>query len=239
MPSKWRRALALAVAFLGSGLGAHAQVSGLRVVPAGQCGTPTPYAVMLSTVGAPGWLYVDANGLLCTNASGGGGGGGAVTQSTGSSSTPWYFKQVGGDSWAVTVAGGATAANQTTANGILNTIATNTGAAIPAGAANIGFVGAYGHTYNTVAASQTAQVLGATGATGDYLSHCVIAPATLNPGNVIILDNAIAVYTFAGGSASVSTLISWPVPIGATSVSGAWKVTTGASVSVVCTGKFT
>ena len=36
--------------------------------------------------------------------------------------------------------------------------------------------------YETVAASQTDQVLGATGATGDYLGDLLIVPATTSPG---------------------------------------------------------
>jgi hypothetical protein len=98
-----------------------------------------------------------------------------------------------------------------------------------------------GRTYNTIAASQTTQALtgGSGGATGDYLGFCVVVPATTSPGAVTIYDNSTAVYSFAGGSSSVTTLISWSVPIGAVSVSGAWKVTTGTNVSALCTGKFT
>lgn len=98
---------------------------------------------------------------------------------------------------------------------------------------------AAGLEYETVAASQTAQVLGATGATGDYLSHIVIVPGTSTPGTVIILDNATAIYTFAGGAGSVSDLRSFTVPVGALSVSGAWKITTGANVTVLAVGDFT
>lgn len=98
---------------------------------------------------------------------------------------------------------------------------------------------AAGLEYETVAASQTAQTLGATGATGDYLSHIVIVPGTSTPGTVIILDNATAIYTFAGGAGSVSDLRSFTVPIGALSVSGAWKITTGANVTVLAVGDFT
>ena len=93
--------------------------------------------------------------------------------------------------------------------------------------------------YETVAASQTAQVLGPTGAKGDYLSHLIVTPATTSPGNVIILDNAISITVFTGGASSVSNLIPFVIPIGMTSVSGAWKVTTGANESVVAVGKFT
>lgn len=93
--------------------------------------------------------------------------------------------------------------------------------------------------YETVAAGQTAQVLGATGATGDFLSSVLIVPATTSPGNVIILDNATSITIFTGGASSVSNLVPFSVPIGAKSVSGAWKVTTGSNVSVMGFGKFT
>jgi hypothetical protein len=95
------------------------------------------------------------------------------------------------------------------------------------------------NAYETVAASQTAQSLGATGATGDYLSHCVVTPGTTSPGVVTILDDATAIVSFAGGASSVSNLVPFAVPIGAISVSGAWKITTGANVTVVCVGRFT
>jgi hypothetical protein len=93
--------------------------------------------------------------------------------------------------------------------------------------------------YETVAASQTAQTLGATGGTGDFLSGVLIVPATTSPGNVIILDNAISITIFAGGASSVLTLHPFFVPLGLISVSGAWKITTGANVSAVGIGNFT
>ena len=93
--------------------------------------------------------------------------------------------------------------------------------------------------YETVAASQTAQVLGPTGATGDYLTGLLVVPATSSPGNVLLLDNATSITVFAGGAASVVSLVPFFIPIEANSVSGAWKVTTGANVSVFATGNFT
>lgn len=93
--------------------------------------------------------------------------------------------------------------------------------------------------YETVAASQTAQVLGGNGAVGDYISGLLIIPATTSPGNVLLLDNATSITIFAGGSGSVLSLHPFFVPIGAKSVSGAWKVTTGANVSVMAVGSFT
>lgn len=111
------------------------------------------------------------------------------------------------------------------------------------GNVNIGAVQSAGSAYKTVAASATATVLGATGATGDYLSHCVIYPATTSPGVVTVFDNANAAATnviaFAGGASSTSNLTPISVPVGALSTAGAWKVTTGTNVSVSCYGKFT
>lgn len=97
--------------------------------------------------------------------------------------------------------------------------------------------------YQAVAASQTATVLQtSTGATGDYLSHCTIYPASTSPGAVTVFDStntaANSAVLFAGGASSASNLVPFAVPVGAKSVNGAWKVTTGASVSVVCEGKF-
>ena len=93
--------------------------------------------------------------------------------------------------------------------------------------------------YETVAASQTAQVLGAAGAIGDYLAGLLIIPATVNPGNVLLLDNATSITIFAGGAASLTELKPLYVPLGIKSVSGAWKITTGADVSVIGIGNFT
>jgi len=93
--------------------------------------------------------------------------------------------------------------------------------------------------YETVAASQTAQVLGSTGAAGDYIAGVLVVPATTSPGNVIILDNATSITIFTGGASSVSNLVPFFIPLGMKSVSGAWKVTTGANVSVVAVGTFT
>jgi len=93
--------------------------------------------------------------------------------------------------------------------------------------------------YETVAASQTAQALGATGATGDYISGVLVVPATTSPGNVLLLDNATSITVFAGGASSVSNLVPFFIPLGMISVSGAWKLTTGANVSCIGIGNFT
>lgn len=93
-------------------------------------------------------------------------------------------------------------------------------------------------TYETVAASQTAQVLGPTGAVGDYLKRLIIIPATTSPGNVLLLDNATSITIFAGGASSVTELKPIVVELDMFSVSGAWKLTTGANVSAIGIGVF-
>lgn len=96
-----------------------------------------------------------------------------------------------------------------------------------------------GTEYETVAASQTDQVLGAAGAAGDVLTSLLIVPATTSPGAVSIKDGSgSAVTVFTGGAGSVTSLIPFTVYLGAVSTSGAWKVTTGANASVIATGSF-
>jgi hypothetical protein len=93
--------------------------------------------------------------------------------------------------------------------------------------------------YETVAASQTAQPLGATGATGDYISGILAIPATTSPGNVLLLDGATSITVFVGGASSVSNLVPFFIPLGMISISGGWKITTGAAVSCIGIGNFT
>lgn len=118
--------------------------------------------------------------------------------------------------------------------------ATNAGAALVKG--GVGVVNG-GSTYQAVAASQTATVLqSSTGAIGDYLSHCDIYPTSTSPGVVTVFDNTNAAagsaILFPGGASSITNLVPFAIPVGAVSTAGAWKVTTGANVSVVCFGKF-
>lgn len=96
-----------------------------------------------------------------------------------------------------------------------------------------------GREYETVAASQTAQSLGATGGTGDDIDGILVIPATTSPGVVTLLDNSTSIPVFVGGASSVSNLVPFFIPLGMKSVSGAWKLTTGANVSCIAIGNFT
>lgn len=95
-----------------------------------------------------------------------------------------------------------------------------------------------GQQYETVAASQTDQALGATGALGDYLSHLVITVGTAATAAVSIKD---------GSGSSIPILPNSPgggigiyhAEIKANSAAGAWSVTTGAGSTVLAVGQFT
>lgn len=96
-----------------------------------------------------------------------------------------------------------------------------------------------GGDYETVAASQTAQVMGGSGAVGDYLAGVLIIPATTAAGAVSILDGSTSISIFAGGgTTALTTLIPFFVPLGMVSASGPWKITTGANVSAIGIGNF-
>ena len=92
--------------------------------------------------------------------------------------------------------------------------------------------------YETVAASQTDQVLGATGGAGDWLEQIVCTVATAAQSSVAIQDGAGSAYTVlpanVGGGVGV-----YVIPIRAASVAGAWSITTGSGVTVLATGRFT
>ena len=123
-----------------------------------------------------------------------------------------------------------------TAATLLGTIDTDTGA-ISTSTSDL--TAAVKATYETVAASQSAQVLGASGTVGDYLSGVLVIPATTSPGAITLTDNVTAISIFAGGASSVGSLVPFMIPVGAVSASGAWKLTTGANVSCMAIGVFT
>jgi len=93
----------------------------------------------------------------------------------------------------------------------------------------------YAVYYETVAASQTAQVLGVTGAKGDIVSNLIITVNALTTGTVSLLDGAIS-YPLTTATTPVGLYM---LTLDAQSVSGAWKITTGAGATVFATGNFT
>ena len=96
------------------------------------------------------------------------------------------------------------------------------------------------YDYETVAAGQTAQVLGPTGSIGDYIEGLLIIPAIVACGAVTLLDGATSVTIFVGGgTTALADAKPFYIKLGMKSVSGAWKITTGASVSCIGIGDFT
>jgi hypothetical protein len=89
--------------------------------------------------------------------------------------------------------------------------------------------------YEHVAASQTAQVLGTTGATGDYLHRLVITVSATATSTVSLLDNTSSHVLVAANTA----IGVYSIEINTFSKNGAWKITTGAGAEVVAVGNFT
>lgn len=94
-----------------------------------------------------------------------------------------------------------------------------------------------GLAYETVAASQTDQVLGSVGAIGDILTRLIITVGTAATAAVSIKD---------GGGSSIPILPNSPgggigvyvVHLGIASTAGAWQVSAGAGATVVAIGQF-
>lgn len=95
--------------------------------------------------------------------------------------------------------------------------------------------------YETVAASQTDQVLGSTGSIGDVLHRLIIIPGTTSPGAVSVQDSTAgaAITIFPGGATSVTELKPITVELNMESTAGKWCVTTGANVTAIAVGRFT
>jgi len=97
------------------------------------------------------------------------------------------------------------------------------------------------YQYEHVAASQSAQVLGGTGAVGDYLHRIIITVATAATAAVQIVDGTgagILTHTILPNSPGGGIGV-YNVEINAISANGAWKITTGAGSEVMAMGIFT
>jgi hypothetical protein len=98
----------------------------------------------------------------------------------------------------------------------------------------------YRYFYEHVAAGQTAQVLGPTGAKGDYLHRLICTVTTSATGNVVIVDGSgtgILTHTVLPALAGTGVNV-YNIEVNAVSADGAWKVTTGAGVEVMAVGIF-
>lgn len=89
--------------------------------------------------------------------------------------------------------------------------------------------------YEVVAASQTDQVAGPTGAAGDILEMLIVTVGTSATGTSSIKDGAGSAIPITAANTPIGV---YPVRIGARSAAGAWKITTGAGATAVAVGKF-
>jgi len=96
-------------------------------------------------------------------------------------------------------------------------------------------VSPYRYPYEHVAASQTAQVLGGTGAIGDYLHRLIVTVSTAATSTVTLIDNATTVHTLVPANTPIGC---YSINIEAVSLTGAWKITTAAGVEVLAVGIF-
>ena len=92
----------------------------------------------------------------------------------------------------------------------------------------------YRYFTEAVAASQTNQVLGVTGATGDYLHRIVVAVATAASSTVSVIDGSTTVLAIPANT----PIGVYSIEINGVSATGSWKITTGAGVSVLAVGIF-
>lgn len=94
----------------------------------------------------------------------------------------------------------------------------------------------YGYSYEAVAVSQTAQVLGGTGAAGDYLHRLVIQIITVATASVTIIDGSTSIVLLTGAATLIPGV--YTVELGLASQTGPWKITTGAGATVLAVGVF-
>lgn len=92
----------------------------------------------------------------------------------------------------------------------------------------------YRYLYESVPASATAQVLGGTGATGDYLHRLIVNVTTTATSTIALLDGATSINLMSANT-PVGT---YSIEINALSQTGPWKLTTGAGLNVIAVGIF-
>jgi len=94
----------------------------------------------------------------------------------------------------------------------------------------------YGYQYETVAVSQTSQVLGGTGAAGDYVHRLIVSVITVATASVTLIDGSTSIVLLTGAVGLVAGV--YTIEVGLSAVTGPWKITTGAGATVVAVGIF-
>lgn len=89
--------------------------------------------------------------------------------------------------------------------------------------------------YETVAASQTDQVLGTNGKAGDWLERLIISVATAATSTVTLEDGSGSAITIMAANTPIGT---YSIQLGMRSRLGGWQLTTGAGATVIAVGDF-
>jgi hypothetical protein len=92
----------------------------------------------------------------------------------------------------------------------------------------------YGFAYETVAAGQTAQVLGGAGRSHDYIDALIITVGTAASSTVALIDGSTSIPIMAANTA----IGVYTVKLSMLAATGPWKVTTGAGATVIAVGIF-
>jgi hypothetical protein len=97
-----------------------------------------------------------------------------------------------------------------------------------------GVLNPYKYAYETVAASQTAQVLGGTGAAGDYLHRIVVTVTATGTSTLSVIDGSTTILTMAANT----PVGVYSLELNVAAATGPWKITTGAGATVLAVGLF-
>jgi hypothetical protein len=98
----------------------------------------------------------------------------------------------------------------------------------------------YRFQYEHVSASSSAQVLGGAGATGDYIQRLICTVTTAATSSVVIVDGTgtgILTHTVLPNNVGQG-IGCYVIEVECASVTGPWKITTGAGVECMAVGIF-
>lgn len=112
------------------------------------------------------------------------------------------------------------------------------GAGLPT-AGTLRVVPAEAFGYVDVAAEQEEAGLGTAGALGDFISHVVVFPVNLSPGDVTLHDGETSKVIFTGGTNALAVTVPFVIDLRHPSKAGGFAISTGADVSVRAVGRFT
>jgi hypothetical protein len=98
-----------------------------------------------------------------------------------------------------------------------------------------GILNPFRYQYETVAVSQTDQVMGGAGAVGDYFHLIIVTVATAATGTASIKDGSGSAIPLTAANTPIGV---YPIMLNMRSATGAWSVTTGAGATAVGVGIF-